>query len=69
MTPLPAACLPILAYLRRQRRYVSVRELFTMCPTNSPTRRITDLDRAKLIDKRKNPSDRRYTEYRIRRTA
>lgn len=69
MKPLPAACLPVLAYLRRTRRYVSVRELFTMCPTNSPTRRITDLDRAKLIDKRKNPKDGRYTEYRIRRTS
>ena len=60
------SALEILRFLRRTRRYVGVREIFDFCGTNTPTKRVSELYRAGLIDKRRRPDDPRFVEYRAR---
>lgn len=61
------SALAVLAYLKRGWR--KNREIFNACPTDTPTKRVSELWRAGLIDKRRSPLDPRYVEYRARRTA
>ena len=64
---LKPSCLTILRYLKRGWR--RNRDIFIDCPTDTPTKRVSELHKAGLIDKRRCPSDPRYVEYRARRTA
>lgn len=55
----------ILAYLIRNG-WTRNRTLMERCPTDTPTKRISELHRAGLIDKRRCPTDPRYVEYRAK---
>jgi DNA-binding HxlR family transcriptional regulator len=56
----------LLRFLRKHRRWMKVRELLEMFPSNTPTRRLTSLNRAGLIEKRRYPFDPRYVEYKAK---
>lgn len=55
----------ILAFLIRNG-WTRNRTLFERCPTDTPTKRISELHKAHLIEKRRDPDDPRYVQYRAR---
>ena len=59
-----ASALEVLRYLKRTRRYVDVRDVFFNCPTNTPTKRLSELNDAGLIQKRRDPKNPKYCQYR-----
>jgi hypothetical protein len=60
------SALAVYQYLRRGWR--KNREIFNACPTDTPTKRVSELFLAGMIEKRRCPLDTRYMEYRVRRT-
>jgi DNA-binding HxlR family transcriptional regulator len=55
----------VLAYLIRNG-WTRNRTLMEQCPTDTPTKRISELHKARLIVKRRCPTDPRYVEYRAK---
>lgn len=56
------SCIIILSYLKHG--WKRNRDIFTNCPTDTPTKRVSELYQAGRIEKRRSPSDPRYVEYR-----
>lgn len=55
----------VLAFLVRNG-WTRNRTIMERCPTDTPTKRISELHKAGLIVKRRSPDDPRYMEYRCR---
>jgi hypothetical protein len=55
----------VLAFLIRHG-WTRNRTLMLRCPTDTPTKRISELHKMKLIEKRRCPKDPRYVEYRAK---
>ena len=58
--------LQILVYLERCSRWCTIRNIFTVCPTNTPTKRLSELYKAGMIEKRRSPIDPKYMQYRYK---
>ena len=61
------SAIAVLRYLKRGWR--RNRDIFIDCPTDTPTKRISELHAAGLIEKRRSPHDPRFMEYRARRAS
>lgn len=61
---LKPSAIAVYQYLRRGWR--KNREIFNACPTDTPTKRVSELWKAGLIVKRRSPDDPRYVEYRAK---
>ena len=57
------SCRTILNYLILRGGWASVREVGDQCPTNTPTKRLSELVREGKVISRRNPHDRRYAQY------
>lgn len=55
----------VLAFLIRNG-WTRNRTIMERCPTDTPTKRISELHKAGLIVKRRSPDDPRYIEYRAK---
>lgn len=61
--------LALYEYLRKVGGWVSVRQLLEAFPSNTPTKRVSELDRLGLIEKRRGEKNPKFVLYRAKETA
>jgi len=53
-------------YLMKRGGWVSIRQVFNDFPTNTPSKRLSELYQAGLIEKRRGAANPKYTLYRVK---
>jgi len=56
-------------YMRKVGGWVSVRQIFNDHPTNSPTKRLSELYALNLVEKRRGEKNPKYVLYRAKEVA
>ena len=61
-----ASTIALYEYMVKRGGWVSIRQVFNDFPTNTPSKRLSELYQAGLIEKRRGAANPKYTLYRAK---